>query len=416
MPRSSSEIPALKLVSLEALITSWMTAPNLLLTNFFGEDNAASDTIEWESVIGNRGMTPFNAPNAPAPQTSPVGVAKHSAKAAFWNEKIGYGEEFLNNIRKPGTYSEHQTAAERLAMDLAMLRNRQDRRKEWMLWKMLVSGSFSYLQDSGLKLTVDYGIPSAHSVTLGANAKWHTGGSRDILGDITSGKRVISDANGSMVDVAFCNSTVLQYLSEDPTIRTLLQKSTFGDGNLFKPGTMGQLVNANPMVLAQIIGLPKLVVYDESYVVKAWLTAAVTGSSTVTIYVDEVEDFEVGGTLRFHDASAGTYEDETISAVNVETGTLTISTAPTASFKAAEDYVTMTRKFIPDDKFIMMASSVEGKTIAKFRNAPHGLLRRFGVSVSRWDEEDPEMTYIKVENKGLPVLYHKDAVYVLDVE
>ena len=52
----------------------------------FGSANADSDIIKWEAIVGNRGMTPFASPGAPAQVTSPGGISEHSAMAAYWKE------------------------------------------------------------------------------------------------------------------------------------------------------------------------------------------------------------------------------------------------------------------------------------------------------------------------------------------
>jgi hypothetical protein len=168
-------------------------------------------------------------------------------------------------------------------------------------------------------------------------------------------------------------------------------------------------------VLANLLHIDNFIIYDEQYQLKAWLTAVVTGTSTTTIYVDDATDFEIGGTLRFHDISAGTWEDETISDVDVDAGTIEVSTAPTASFKATEDCVTMTKKFLPLDKIVLFADNVQGTKIAEWMEAPFGLTRTRGMKVDSHPEWDPEGQWIRVQNKGLPVLYQRDGVYILTV-
>lgn len=414
MPRGASYIADLRLSRLTKLITKFMTPPSLMLTKMFGSSNAESDQIEWESQTGNRGMTPFVSPGAPAPQTAPVGVAKHSAAPAYWKEKIYYGEVFLNNLRKEGTESQYYGAKQRLARDMRMLRNRCDRRKEWMFAKMLTAGSFSYLENGGVKVSVDYGLLSDHQETLATDYKWESGSQRNPLEDIMDVKLTMSRSVGVNPDTALFNSKVLKYLALDPGIQTLLQKSAFGQGDLFnKRG--GGIIGVNVGVLGSLLDIPNMVVYDEQHVVTAWITTNVTGGSSTVIYVDDATDFEAGQTLRFHDISANSYEDETISSVDTEAGTITVSSAPTASFKAGEDKVTMTKPYIPNDKFILFPSSIDGERIAEFMAAPFGLGRQWGMRTKRWDDNDPEGTWILVENKGLPILYHNDAVYILTV-
>lgn len=407
MPQGLSNIPDLRLTVLQKLIERFMTPPNLLLMNLFGQETWPSDNIEWESQVGNRGMTPFVAPGAPAPMTAPVGVAKHSAMAAFWKEKIYYDEAFLNNLRKEGTTDTYLSAQRRLARDMQMLRGRCDRRKEWMFAKMLTAGSFTYKVMSETYQYVNYDVPAAQIVTLAADRKWDTGNSRNILEDVMDAKLALQNSCGAKIDYALFTSEILKLMIMDTGIQTLLTKHNYGQGDLF----------SNPVrVLGSLLDIPNMVLYDEQFQLRYWLTAAVTGSSTTNIYLDDTADIEVGDTLRFNDTSARTWEEETVSALVPESGYVTISTAPTASFKAGEDFVTVTKKFIPTTQFCMFASTVEGQKIAEFANAPFGVDRKFGMQVDDHEEWDPSGIFIRVQNKGLPVLYQSDGIYVLTVK
>jgi len=414
MPRGIADIPELRLEVLQKFVTKFTVDPDLLLMNLFSSSNSPSDLIKWESHEGSRGMTPFVPPGAPAPRTAPLGIAEHSARAAYWKEKIYYDEEFLNNLRKEGTESEYMDSAMRLARDMAMLRNRSNRRKEWMFAQMLFSGSFDYDVRDGYKATVDYSIRSDHNVSLAAASQWDDGTSRDILGDIIDGKKKIADDCGGRVDYAVMNSTVLKYVARDPDIQALLQKTTFGRGDLFS-GNRDSIVGVNPRVIGQLLDIDNFVVYDEKYEVRAYLTSAVTADSTTSISVEDAADFVAGGTLKFVDTSEDTWEEETISSVDVQGGTVTVSTAPSTSYKAGEDYVSMIRDFAPNDKFLMMASRVEGQQIAEYKQAPFGKGRHYGqYTDSDWNW-DPEGVFIRVQDKGLPVLYQRDGMYILDV-
>jgi len=414
MGRGSSEIPILRLETLQKFLTKFTAPPELVLQNLFPSSPSPSSAVKWESQTGTRGMTPFVPPGAPAPKTSPLGVAQHSAEAAFWKEIMDFDEEFLNNLRQEGTEAAYMDAAARLSRELGGLVNRANRRKEWMFAKMIFEGAFNYYVASGVKIELDYSIPSANQVTLGTDYKWSTGTSRNIIGDIIDGKKLIADECGGKVDMAICNSQVLRYLAQDPDIQTLLQKTAFGKGDLFS-GSKNPIVGVNPNVIAGLLDIPNLLIYDEVYEVRNLLTGVVTGSSTTAIPVTDTSDYEVGGTLRLIDVSAGTYEDETIASIQVESGTVTVSAAPTASFKAGEDYAVQKRKFIADTMFCMIASSVEGVKIAEYKTAPYGVPRKYGISTDRNDKWDPEVVQIRVQDKGLPILYHTDAIYQLTV-
>ena len=72
MPLGASDIPDLRLTKLTKLITKFSSAPNLKFTSRFPNQRADSDSIEWESQVGTRGLAPFKAPGAKTPQTAPI--------------------------------------------------------------------------------------------------------------------------------------------------------------------------------------------------------------------------------------------------------------------------------------------------------------------------------------------------------
>lgn len=407
MAKGSAGIPALQLETLNKLISQLDMAPQMFFSKLFPAVQYDSDTIKWEIEYGSAGMTPFVAPGSIAPAIGLDGIGEGSAKAAFYKEKMYFDEEFLNNMREPGTWSKYQTAERHLARGVRKLDYRIQRRREWMMAQMLINGTLSYTSNGGTSFSLSYGVPSNHSVTLAGNYVWGTGSTKDAITDIYTAKTVLSDDAGVGIEYTLMNSATLLLLLLDSDIQDLLKKSAFGNGDLF----------ANPSgVIGGLLGLGNLVVYDELYEIPAWLTANVTGGTTVAISVDDASDFEVGGTLRFHDMSEyNTYEDETISAVDVTAGTVTVSTAPTASFTAGEDKVTMKKKFLADNVVFMFNTMSNGEKIAEFMEAPYGIGRRWGKFADTKDEWDPEGMWLRVQDKGLPVLYHPSTTYKLTV-
>ncbi len=400
-------IPELKLTVLNKLITKFMSPANLILKKMFKSVNYESDSIEWESQIGSRGLTPFAAEDAAAPQATVPGIGTNSAAAAFWKERTFFGSSFLNNIRQPGTDRVHQKAARTLGNQARNLSNRSFRREEWMLAQMLCNDGFTYKDKNGTYVTLDYGIPDDNKVTLTTNYLWEAGTSRNIVSDIFDAKLLVSNANAGVLNHAIFTTEVLKFMIFDDSIQTLLQKSAFGNGDLF----------ANPLnVIGSLIGIPFMHLYDEAYQIRAWLTAALSAGASPTATVDSTTDFEAGGTLSAHDVSANTTEAElTIGTIDTEAGTMTTTGTITASYKAVEDYVYMTKKFIPTTKFVMWADSVDGEPIAEVMKAPHELARKWGQQIDRWEKKDPDGLFLRVEDKGLPVLYHEDAIYQLTV-
>ena len=400
------EIPALKLTTLTKLIQRFMASPKLLLIKLFGEDNWPSDEIEWEAQTGDRGMTPFSNEDAPAPRLSPIGVSLHKAMAAFWKEKMYFGSSFLNNIREPGTKQTYYAAKKSLAQQMLMLRNRCDRRKEWMTAQMLTAGTITYQDPNGKTISVDYGIPDDQVEELSAARKWDQD-TANIVEDIMDAKLTMENANSSEIDYAMFTTEVLKPMILNPTIQTLLSKSNYGQGDLFSRPVQ---------VLGDLLNIKNMILYNQMYQVRGWLTSALAaGAGPHTIYVDDATDFVVGATIYARDVTANTKEALTVTAKDAIAGTITATGTLAAAYKAGEDCVTMSRKFIPSDKFCMFSSEVEGQKIAEFANAPFGLDRHYGMKLDRWEKKDPDGIFIRAENKGLPVLYFEDAVFIYTV-
>jgi len=399
--KGSQGIPALQLIVLNKLISAFVRPPSNFFSNLFPTAQYDSDTIEWEIEYGSGGMTPFVAPGSVAPAIGIDGLGGASAKAAFWKEKMYFDEEFLNNLREPGTVATYNKAERQLSRGAQKLKYRCDRRREWMVAKMLIDGALSYQVSGGLKFSVSYGIPTSHLITLEDARNWKDGASRNAVEDIFDAKQTLADDAMVKPNYAICNSQMLKVLLFDTNIQALLKKSDFGNGDLF----------TNPaMVIGTLLGVGTLMLYDELYEVQAWLTT--TTASGTTIYLDDVSDFEVGGKARFVNmVEYNTYEDEVITAVDKVNGTITVGQAPTATFVGGRDKVIMRKKFIQDNEFLMFADSQNGTKIAEFMEAPYGNSRRWGFYADTKDEWDPEGIWLRVQDKGLPVLYYPDTTY-----
>lgn len=398
--KGSAGIPALQLVVLNKLISMFVRPPSNFFTNLFPSQNYDSDSIKWEIEYGSGGMTPFVAPGAVAPAIGIDGTGEASAKAAFWKEKMYFDEEFLNNMREPGTFATYEKAERKLSRGAQKLRWRCDRRREWMVSQMLFNGTLSYTQVGGLKFSVSYGIPSSHLVTLDDSRNWKDGASRNPVEDIFDGKALLGDDAMVQPNYAMMNSQMLKVLMFDANIQALLKKSAFGEGDLFK----------NPQaVIGTLLGVGPLTVYDELYEVQAWLTTTVSGT---TIYLDDVSDFEVGGKARFYNMKLyNTFEDEVITAVDKVNSTITVGAQPDYAFVGGQDKVVMRKKFIPDNVFFMFSDTQDGRKVAEFMQAPYGNTRRWGFFADTKDEWDPEGMWLRVQDKGLPVLYYPDTTY-----
>lgn len=411
--KGSYGIPALNLTTLNKLVSKFDKAPNMFFSGLFGEVDYPSDSLEWEIEYSSGGMTPFVAPGSVAPSVGIDGISRANARAAFWKEKMFFDEVFLNNLREPGSYATYQTAQRQLAKGAQKLRYRCDRRKEWMMSQMLTKGTLTYLMQGGTKIAVSYGVPESHFQTLDDSRRWDGGASRNAMEDIFDIKALLSDDAGVSIEYAICNSTVLKTLMFDSSIQTLLSKSAFGEGDLFK----------NPTgVIGSLIGVGNIMVYDELYEVQGWIMSLSGGAGT-TITLDDVSDFEVGGKARCFVMNAfNTWYDYKIASVDKVNGTITVSKInesdpnPSTNLRAGRDKVVMRKKFIDDHTFFMFNSKDgNGQKIAEFMKAPFMVERVWGIYTDTKMEWDPDGIWMRIQNKGLPVLYAPDTTFTLTV-
>lgn len=387
--------------------------PSLIFTNLFPSQQYESDRIRWILEYGTAGLTPFVAPGAPAPTIGDDGMySEGAAAAAYWKEKVFLDELLLNNLRDPQTRTQRVAAQRQLARQERRLKNRCQRRREWMLAKAFFDHGITYQRERGTNFTVSYGVPSHHSTSLTGNDVWwddatsEPGSTATPIQDIFDLKDTFVSDTGVQITDTFMNTTVLRYLVRNTELQTLLQKSAFGNGDLF----------ARPAeVISQLLDLPGLTVYDDLFEVGAWITADV--SSGATISIDDATDFEAGEKCRLYDLTTPyDYEEKTIDSVSISNGTVTFTEDLDNSYRANKDRVIMRKKFITDDKVGFFARSLDGEPIAEFMEAPFGVERHFGMFADTNPEWDPDGLWIRVQNKGLPVIYHPDCLFTLTIK
>jgi len=409
-------IDALRLEVLNKVFGEMPKSQDLFFLNLFPSNDYESDSIRWLLEYGTSGMSPFAAPGAPAPVMGDEWLfGEGSARAAYWKEKTFLDEQMLNNLREPLTTAKYMTAERQLARKELRLRNRSDRRREWMIAKAFFDGSLSYQQEKGMKFTVNYGIPSQHQIALTGEDRWITddgsvGSTATPVQTMMETIDTYVDNVGKEPDYALTTRPIIRQLMFDSDIQSLLTKSAFGEGDLFK--------NPN-RVIGDLLGFGgKLATYDEIYEVSSWLTSDLSSGGT-EIYVEDATDFDDTdhqGVLRIFNMTAPyEWEDLTISDVDRSNNKITVSTGPTNGYKAQRDRVVMRRKFLTEDRISMFSTSKEGEPVAEFMNAPFGNDRTWGQNADQHENWDPDGIWLRVRNKGLPVIYHPDTVMFLKV-
>jgi len=402
----------LQYVTLNKVLSRMPKPSSLIFTNLFDSVEYPSDQIRWLLEYGTAGISPFVAPGAPSPVMGDDGMfGEGSAACAYWKEKVFLEEVMLNNMKDPMNPTVRQTARRQLARKQKRLKNRSMRRREWMLAKAFFDHKINYQREGGVKFTVDYGVPDSHQVTLTGDDVWNDGtgspgATATPIRDIYDMKKEFVDDVGVNPTDFFINSELLTTLLFNTDLQDLLKKSNFGDGDLF----------ARPaQVLGNLLGLGSLTIYDDLFELGAWMTQDVASGST-DIHIDDATDFEAGARVRLFDLTKyRTWEDYVIDSVDILNNTITLTSAVSKKYTAGRCRVVMRKKLINDTTVGMFARSVDDEKIAEFMEAPFGLGRHFGLYADTKEEWDPDGIWMRVQNKGLPVIYHPEALYTLTV-
>lgn len=408
--KGSAGIPILHNVVLNKLIDKTPPPPSLKFSNMFPTSQAESDEIKWETIYGSGGMTPFVAPGSSAPTVGLDGMSQSGATAAYYKEKSFLDENLLNNLRQPGTVQTAMRSEAMVARQVGKLQYRCQRRREWMIAKMLTANSFSYQLKGGAKFTISYPTPSQNQVTLSGGARWNQTTSTPAV-DIFDAKRLLADQYGIAPNRVLMNSATLKLMQFNTSIGDLTKKQAFGDGDLY----------SNPeKALPIILGLGALDIYDEFYEVPAWIMTPVTAGVNPVIYVDDASDFEVGGRVRLISTLTPYKWEEstaiTISAVDKIANTITIAGTIASNYRGGGiDKVIMRKKFVPDNLVLLYSDSIDNQPIAEFIEAPFGMGRNFGRFADTEPSWDPDGLWMRMQDKGLPVLYFPEGIFQLTV-
>jgi hypothetical protein len=398
-------IPELHLTTLQKYIDRSAMPESAVMANKFSTSQYPSDTIEWEVSYGSTAMIPNVARGARGPSIGIDGTAMNSAKAAYFNMNAFLGEEFLNNLRRPGTDREKAQGQIYIARQQRKLLSAAQRRREWSVGKMLFEGQLSMTTYNGSQSvgfqSVDYGIPDTNKVTLTDAKRWAGGADKDIFQDMRDLKERFRFALGTDQGMeVWLNSLDLFSMISDSTVRDLLKTNNVSDA---------QLNNSPEQAIATILGVGSVNVYDGTYEVESMLAATYAGGTAV--FVVNPADFEVGGNLFLRTGETTAYVRAKITAVNLSTGEITLANALTGAFgKALEHKAVMQKYVLTPGKAVAMMPSVNGMSIAEIMEAPYGLPEHYGPRLRAFAKEDPDGYKMVIEDLFLPVLYFPEAI------
>jgi hypothetical protein len=361
--------------------------------------------VDVRQQIG--GMTMAVAEGAESPVIDQRGAHQYAFMPAHFREKVLLSEKDTKVIRRLGTASELERAAERVARIVGELRMRLETRMEWAKWQMLY-GSLTVDQPD-INYTIDYHVPTHFKPTLTGTDLWSDPAS-DPMQDWLDWLELYRD-EGTIPQYFQYNASVEKALLLNQTVRQLRDSLFSGQSN------PAQLSRSNIMqIFNAYTGMP-VQIYDKGYFFIEGTTSALAPAGT-SVTVAENPGFAIGDVVTLVHKNG-----ERAGRVRL---TLTGVVGVTLSFAALTGTVTfpvgseirVKKHFLADDKFIIRgalpAGTTGGQNWAEFVSTPHvygpgGLMNPapgvFMKTVIK-DNDDPPRAMIISGVSGLPVMYH----------
>lgn len=233
--------------------------------------------IEFDMILGRGGLPVSASVHALDTQTQIASremIQKGAQALALIKRQIPIREKEIIKIQTPRTDAELNFTVSQLYKDSEKMVESVKVRVEAMRMELLSSGKIK-IEENGVKVTLDYGLPSGNKKSF----NWSNLETAKPLDDIKSLVKAVKDQSGSKSTRALTSSTVVDTICSCLSVR----KSIFGV-NCDMIVTLADLNN-----LLSRMDLPKFVTYDELYKIetaKGFETKRYYPENTISIFSD----------------------------------------------------------------------------------------------------------------------------------
>lgn len=179
---------------------------------------STDQNINFDTVTRSRRMAAFVAPTLQGVVQSAEGFSTKTFKPAYLKPKdvVDPNHLFKRAAGEAfgGTMSPDQRRAAIVADLLATQREMIERRWEWMAAQVVLNGSVVVAGENYPTVTVDFGRPVGHTVTLGSGARWGDAGVKP-LDLIESWSETVFQASGFAPTLVVMGATAWAALRAD---------------------------------------------------------------------------------------------------------------------------------------------------------------------------------------------------------
>lgn len=251
-----------------------MYAPptNYMSDTFFPERGIDSNKAFWDILYRNNGKMGY-IDKGGLPLSSPRSkVGEQYLEVAYKKESFFMDANETRWQRKPGSDSQ-QTIEDAIVEQQQIMFNRLYNINEIEAWACL-RGTYTYTTNKGQAVTVDYGMPSEHKITIqDAGQKW-SNVAANIINQVKTYVRLMKNVQKESIKL-YCRSEVMDLICKNTEYLADL-----GDNVVRQQIALEGKVN-------KIAGIP-IVTVDTSYT---------TDAGTETFFLEDHEIFLVGNTI-----------------------------------------------------------------------------------------------------------------------
>lgn len=335
-----AEIPFLRNVVLTDLISNLPVQGNLIGSALLPTGSVPTRTVEWEVELGGRNIARIVGYDAASPLVKHPGIERRSGEAVDIREKYALQEADLLFLRQPGE-RESRSGRDIVTRQLARMRSNTETLIEKMRWQAMLTGHITQSEEVDgelLAIDIDFRAPATNFVTLLTTDKWDDATNATARKDFANALKLVREANGRRVNVAYMNSNTHTLLDNQALLR---QEFRYVEG-------ANELIKSEHVT--QVISNIRIVDYDEGYKTDVNYNGTFTyflPNNKVLFHVGARDGGELYGDMAFapHMLATG----EVVSGIGAENWT---SPDPTREYIRVA-CVVMPRIFHPDWAYVV---------------------------------------------------------------
>jgi len=389
---------------------------------FFPSREINEDRITWDERKLRGGMTKPVVRGSESPIVEMGGARQRTFEPAEFREKVIFGPNELNHLRRLGTTSELETAQEMVARTVSDLRLRVENRMEWARWQAML-GTLT-VNENGINYTINYNVPSAMTSTLTGADLWSAFTTADPIDDIMTWVQNYR-TKGAKPRRFWMNSVIHQHLMRNERVLSMIER-TFAGQSLpaMSPNVLQSVFNTFiGGSSASVPGGIPLMVWDKGVFFVTQLTSAST--TNTTLVVQDPQQIAANDVLTLLDNDVGgETEEATVSSISGRTVT---TSANLSNAYVIGTEVRYFKPFIPNTRFIIEGALPPGTIggqnwgefiITRSEYSPGTLMNPVpGIfaQVNVWEQADPKRVEVISGVNGLPVMYYSDINFLATV-